>query len=53
MTITQFTYRVAKLEGKKSSVNIAQIKEIIRIIFTEFSLLELLEVWFNYRKVVK
>jgi len=32
MKITSFAVKVAKLEGKKRQVNIAQIKEILKIV---------------------
>lgn len=32
MTITKFSEQVAKCEGLKKQVNIAQIKEILRVI---------------------
>ncbi len=39
---------VAKHEGKKESISIAQIKEVMRIIFNHFSLVSICRIYLTY-----
>lgn len=37
-------------EGKLKQVDIAQIKEVLKILFTKYNLEYLIRVWFKYNK---
>ena len=39
---------IASDEGLKKQVDVAQIKEVIRIIFTKFTLAYIVQVWLKY-----
>lgn len=41
---------VATHEGLKHETNIAQIKELLKVIFTEHDLEEIVEIWQTYNK---
>jgi hypothetical protein len=41
---------VAVLEGLKTGVSIAQIKEVLRVIFTKYTLEQTVEHWQAYNK---
>ena len=41
---------ITEHEGLKKQVNIAQIKEILKIVFTQYSLEDLTKMWFKYNK---
>jgi len=45
MNLNEFAKHIAYKEKGKSEVNIAQIKEIMKIIFTKLALLEPLELF--------
>jgi hypothetical protein len=41
---------VTESEGLKQELSIAQIKEVIRVLFTESSLEDIIKIWFKYHK---
>ncbi len=41
---------IASNEGKKIEVNIAQIREIIKVVFNTFTLEEIILIWFKHNK---
>lgn len=53
MNMNELAVKITKYEGKKQSVNIAQTKEIIKVIgriFNEISVCEFIKLSWNIRK---
>lgn len=53
MNMNQLAVEISKREGKSKAVNIAQVKELVRItcdIFAEMSLWESMKLFFQMRK---
>jgi len=48
INLNEFAKDVTSHEAKLEQVNIAQIKELIKVIFTKYSLPELILIWFKY-----
>lgn len=47
MDLNKAAVQISASEGLKEQVNIAQIKEILRIIFTHFSLTDVIRIYFK------
>lgn len=49
MDLNKVAKEITKAEGKKHSLNIADVKEVMRILFTKYSLLEIIRMKAKYR----
>lgn len=50
MNLNDFAREITLKEGLKQSVSIAQMREILKIIFTKNSLEKIIKVYFKYNK---
>lgn len=50
LNLNDIAKQITKYEGLKEEVNIAQVKEILRILFTEYGLEQLVRIYFKYNK---
>lgn len=51
MDLNKIAVQISEIEGKKDETNIAQIKEILRIIFTHFSLTDLVRIYLKTNRI--
>lgn len=50
MNLNKIAKEITLTEGKKSSVNIAVVKEILHILFTKYDIVEVIKMWIKYNK---
>lgn len=50
MDLNKVAKYIAEVEGKKESISIAQVKEVLRIVLTHFELLDLVKMWIKINK---
>lgn len=50
MNLNQLAKEIAKEEGLKKQVSIAQIKEILRLVFEDYALEDIVEIWLKYNR---
>jgi hypothetical protein len=50
VNLNEVALTVVALEGKSDSLSIAQIKEVMKILFTNYSLPQICKIWFKYNK---
>lgn len=48
VNLNELALDVAAKEGKRIQVNVAQIKELLRVVFTGLTLEEIVLIWFKY-----
>lgn len=51
VNLTEVAVRVSKAEGLKDQVKIGNIREVLHVLFTQFSLVEIAQMWMKYNKV--
>jgi hypothetical protein len=50
INLNDLAFDIVSKEGLKKQISIAQVKEVLKIVFTELSLEEVCKVWFKYNK---
>lgn len=51
MDLNKISVEISEIEGLKDQINIAQIKEVLRIIFTRFSLTDLVRIYLKTNRI--
>ena len=51
VNLTEAAKKVSQEEGLKDQIAIGNIREVMRVIFTKFTLVEICQMWMNYNKV--